>query len=154
MGRVPRLPVGAGVGGSAVNGLIAGASSGFLMASVFVSAGVLMLFPMVREPSPGLQAILRKYPPGSLVFPVVLVAYPVWGVVGVVMGLLYEISVEQAPGAGLGSPNLVYTAAVLLATIMLAAPFLILLRRVIAGVIAIALAFVGVFGWFLPYFAT
>ena len=124
------------------------------MASIFVCAGVLMLFSIVKDPPPGFQPLLDKFPPGGLVMSAVVLAYPVWGVIGVVMGVLYTISAEQAPGSGLGSPNLVFTVAVLVVAAMMAVPFVVLLRRVVVGVVAITAAFMGVFGWFLPYFAS
>ena len=71
-----------------------------------------------------------------------------------IMALLFTISSERAPGAGIGSPNLVFTTAVLVVTVMLAAPVALLLRRVLSGVLTLTLAFIGVFGWLLPYFAT
>ena len=136
-----------------MSSLIAGAASGMLMACLFIGAGVLMLLPLVKDPPPGLRLVIERHPPSSFVMPVVIAAYPIWAIIGVVMGLLYEISLEQAPGSGLGSPNLVFTAAVLVTTAMLTAPFLVLLRRVAIGVMSMGLASMGVFGWFLPYFA-
>ena len=137
-----------------MNALVAGAATGMMMASVFVCAGVIMLFSIVRDPPPGLRAVLDRFPPGYYVLPAVVLSYPVWGAIGVIMALLFTISSERAPGAGIGSPNLVFTAAVLIATVMLAAPVALLLRRVLPGILTIVLAFVGVFGWLLPYFAT
>lgn len=133
--------------------VIAGAAIGFLMASVFTCALVLMLFALVKDPTPGFQAFTKKVSPARLTLSAVFFAYPVWGIIGAVLGLLYKISTEQAPGGGMGSPNLVFTAAVLIVTLMMAAPTLLLLRRVLPGVLVIALAFVGLFGWFLPFFA-
>ena len=133
--------------------IIAGLTSGLLMASVFVCAGVLMLFPVVKDPSPGVRAIFDRFPPGTMVMAVVFLAYPVWGIVGAVFGLLYGVSIDQAPGSGLGSPNLVFTVAVVAGALLLGAPFLVLLRRVLAGVLAIMTAFIVIFGWFLPHFA-
>jgi hypothetical protein len=137
-----------------VNALIAGAATGFLMASVFACVGVVMLFSVVRDPPPALQTILEKLPPGGYILPVIVLSYPVWGAVGVVMAFLFTVSSEQAPGTGIGSPNLVFTAAVLIATAMLALPVAILLRRVLPGLLTMVFAFVGVFGWLLPYLAT
>ena len=37
--------------------------------------------------------------------------------------------------------------------VMMAAPFVILLRQVLSGVLTITIAFIVIFGWFLPYFA-
>ena len=133
--------------------VIAGAASGLFMASVFVMAGVMMMFAIVRDPPPEFQPILKKFPPGGLVMSVVVLSYPIWGVLGALMGLLYKISTEEAPGSGIGSPNLVFTLGVMVVSVMMAAPFMVLLRRVLAGVLAITVASIGVFGWFLPYFA-
>ena len=133
--------------------LVAGTASGLLMASIFVCGGVLTLFPLVKDPSPQFQALMDRTPPGTLVIGMTVLAYPVWGIIGAIGGILYGISVEQVPGRGLGSPNLAFTVAVVVVGVMMAAPFAVLLRRVIAGVLTITLAFIGVFGWFLPYFA-
>ena len=68
-------------------------------------------------------------------------------------GVLYQISVNEAPGGGIGSPNMVFTLAIVIVSVLMAAPFFILLRSVLPWVIALTLVFVGLFGWFLPYFA-
>ena len=133
--------------------MLVGAASGLLMASIFVCAGALTLFPLVRDPSPQFRALMDRTPPGTMVIGLTVLAFPVWGIIGAIIGVLYLISVEQAPGGGLGSPNLAFTAAVVVIGAAMAAPFAVLLRRVVAGVMAVALAFIGVFGWMLPYFA-
>ena len=134
--------------------IIAGATGGLLMSSIFVCVGVLSLFSVVKDPPPGYQAIFERFPPGTAVLAMTFLAYPVWGIIGAVLGLLYKICSTQAAGPGLGSPNLVFTAAVVVAGVLLVAPLAVLLRRLLSGVLTIALAFVGVFGWFVPYFAT
>ena len=136
-----------------MSAVVAGTAGGFLMASLFICAGSLMMFSLVNSPTPAFRLIFDRFPPGGVVLSIVALAYPIWGIVGAIMGILYIISVEQLPGRGLGSPNLAFTLAVVVVAVMTAAPFAVLLRQVIAGVIAIAVAFVGVFGWFLPYFA-
>ena len=82
----------------------------------------------------------------------VTVGYPIWGIIGSLIGLIYEISTEQVPGSGLGSPNMVFTLAIVVVAVMMAAPFFLLFKRVAVGVLIITLSFIGVFGWFLPYF--
>ena len=136
-----------------MNMVVAGAASGLLMASVFVGAGVIMLFVIVKDPPPGFGPLFERVPPGTLVLSGVVMAYPVWGIIGAVMGLLYKISTEQAPGSGIGSPNLVFTLGVVVVSVMMSAPFVVLLWRVVAGVLAIAVSFTAIFGWFLPFFA-
>ena len=133
--------------------VIAGTASGLLMGSIFICAGVIMLFVIVKDPPPGFAPILERFPPGAIVLSVTVMAYPVWGIIGAVMGLLYKISIEQAPGSGIGSPNMVFTLGVVVVSVMMAAPFVILLWRVVAGVLAIAISFIALFGWFLPFFA-
>jgi hypothetical protein len=136
-----------------VSELIAGAASGFLMASMFIGAGMLMLFSIVKNPSPAFQSIFQKFSPAGIAMSVVVLAYPTWGIIGAAMGLLYKISIEQTPGGGIGSPNMVFTLGIIVVAVLMAAPFMILLRQVLSGVLAMAAMFVGIFGWFLPYFA-
>ena len=133
--------------------LIAGATLGMLMASVFICTVALMLFFMMKSGSPAAQRIIENRSPMVVGLGAVALAYPTWAVVGGVCGVLYRISVEQAPGGGFGSPNLVYTLGLVVAVVLLAAPLAVLLRRALVGVVVITLAAIGVFGWFLPYYA-
>ena len=133
--------------------MVAGTAGGFLMASLFISAVSIMMFSLVKNPSPTFRTIFDRYKPGGVVLSLVALAYPVWGIIGVIVGILYTISDKQAPGSGLGSPNLVFTIAILAVTVMMTVPFVLLLRQVAAGVAFIAIASAGVFGWLVPYFA-
>ncbi len=133
--------------------LIAGMTLGMLMASVFICTVALMLFFMMKSGSPAAGRLVENRSPTIVGLGAVAVAYPTWAVIGGVCGVLYRISLEQVPGGGLGSPNLVYTLGVAVAVLLLAAPLAVLLRRAIAGVAIITLAAIGVFGWFLPYYA-
>ena len=81
----------------------------------------------------------------------VVLAYPTWTLVGGLLGLLYRLSLQEAPGAGLGSGNLVYTFALALVTLVVAVPTALLLHRVASGVVAIAVASMGIYGWLLPF---
>lgn len=133
--------------------MFAGATIGLLMGSVFITVGELMLFFVFKNRPPELQPILESIRPATLAMGVVAISYPTWAVIGAITGILYQISVEQAPGGGIGSPNFVFTLAVVVVAVMMAAPFAILLRSVLPGVLALTLTFAGLFGWFLPYFA-
>ena len=135
-----------------MNAMIAGAAGGMLVASVFVSAGTLMLFSLVKDPPPHLASTVKGLS-GPLVFGIVVLAYPTWAMIGAVMGLAYLGVDEVNPGSGMGSPNLAFTLVVVVTALALAVPPLLLLRRMVAGVLAIALSFAGAFGWFLPHFA-
>lgn len=133
--------------------VIAGAASGFLMGMVFIGVGAMMLLALTRDPPPLLKTLWEQVPPAFFAMPLAFLSLAIWGLVGVIGGLLYRISLQQAPGAGLGSPNMVYTAGVLLVTAVMAPPLIYLLRRVTWGLLIMMLAFVGIFGWFLPFFS-
>ena len=133
--------------------VVAGAFSGLLMASVCVALGPIALFMLAKEPSGVYSATLGKFPPMVLTMAVVVLSYPVWSVFGGLMGLAYRLAFTQAPGGGVGSPNLVYTVTVAALTLLIGLPLAVLLRRIALWVSGFALLFVGVFGWLLPYFA-
>ena len=133
--------------------LIAGAASGLLMASVFVGVTPIMLFFLAKDPSPFLRSVLDKVPPIAITMALVVLAYPTWSVIGAIIGVLYRVSATEAPGGGIGSPNLAFTLSITVAAVMMAAPLMFLLRRVVLGVAALALTFAGVFGWLLPLLA-
>ena len=132
--------------------VIAGAASGFIMALVFATAGVMMLFTVAKNPSPEIKPVFAKFSPKTLALSMVTVGYPIWGIIGSLIGLIYKISTEHVPGAGLGSPNMVFTLAIVVVAVVMAAPFFLLFKRLSVGLLIITLSFIGVFGWFLPYF--
>ncbi len=135
-----------------MSAMIAGAAGGMLVASVFVSAGTLMLFSLVRDQPAHLGSTVTRFS-GPLVFGMVVLAYPTWDLIGAVRGLASLGVDEVNPGSGMGSPNLAFTLAVIVTALALAIPVLLLFRRMVAGVLVIALSFAGAFGWFLPHFA-
>ena len=131
----------------------AGAVSGVLMASVFMGVVPVILFVLAKEPSPRFRAFLDRVSPMSLMMGSVVLGFPVWGIIGAVIGLLYWASTEAVPGGGMGSPNLLYTLAIAVVAAAVAVPLALLLRRVAIGLALLALTFLGIFGWLLPYLA-
>jgi hypothetical protein len=136
-----------------VSYVIAGTFSGLLMASVTAALGPIMLFSLAKDPTPFFKALLDRVPPIYMTLALVVMAYPAWTLVGAVAGILYRVSLEQVPGGGLGSPNMVFTTAIVVVAIMLVTPLALLIRRVIAGLAAMTAIFIGVFGWLLPFMA-
>ncbi|MDA1188397.1 MAG: hypothetical protein O2854_01770 [Chloroflexi bacterium] len=136
-----------------MNGVFAGLYLGLLMASIFISAGAMMLFVYVKNPSPAFANVSAKFTPQKMVMAGVLLAYPFWSIAGVIAGLAYWGISESSPGYWLASPNGAYTAVILILGVMLTLPLALLLRRVLPGVIVLSLAFIGLYGWALPYFA-
>lgn len=134
--------------------VIAGAISGFFMASVFVAVGPIMLFILSKDPSPRFRALIGKVPPLAMTMALVVLAYPLWIMVGVVTALLYRLNATLPPIEGEGTPSAGFAIAVVVVAAILAAPLAILLRKVVVGVVALAFVFIGVFGWLLPFMAS
>ncbi len=134
--------------------IVAGAASGFFMGVLFVGVGSLMLFSLLDDPPRILKGLLEQVSVVSFAVPLAFLSMALWGVVGLIMGLLYRIGLQQTPGAGMGSPNMVYTLGVVIVAAVVAPPIFILMRRILKGLLVLLLAFVGIFGWFLPYFSS
>ncbi len=132
---------------------IDGAVLGMLMASVFITVSMISLFFVLKNRRQQMMPVMEKYPPMTLAMGIVALSYPTWAVIGGALALLYRVCLEQAPGGGIGSPNLAYTFAISGMAILFAAPLAILFRRMLVGVFTITLTFIAIFGWFLPYFA-
>ena len=133
--------------------VLAGTFGGVLMALVSTTVGSLMLFFLVKEPPPWFAALEERLSPMQMTMGLVILGYPMWAVLGGMLGILYWASTEAAPAGGAGSPNLVFTVLVVVASAVAIAPFVALLRRVVAGFVALALCFAGIFGWLVPHMA-
>ena len=133
--------------------VIAGAFSGLLIAAITVAVGPILLFRMAKNPTPFFRTLLERVPPIYMTMGIVVMAYPAWTVVGIVMGVLYGVSDAEAPGGGLGSSNLVYTVVVTAILVLMAAPFAVLLRNSRMTIALTTLLLVGMFGWLLPFMA-
>ena len=136
-----------------MNEALAGGISGVIMAHVFIVVGALALLSLSRDPPARLKAYFERVSWVVLTVPLSLFSIAIWSLLGAALGILYRVSLDHAPGGGLGSPNQVYTLAILLAAAVLAAPWLVLLRHILRHLLIISLAFVGIFGWLLPLFS-
>ena len=134
--------------------LAAGLATGALMAQTFIMIGCLTAFFLLKNPPPTLKPMLTSFSPGTLVLGMVAAAYPLWGIVGVVLAFLFLALQNGFPGTGLGSANFAYTAGVTCAAAAMTLPFLLLLREVRIGITCVMLSGVLIFGWLLPLLAT
>ncbi len=132
---------------------LAGLICGLAMGTVCLGVGV---YAVVRNRD--IYERLEKALPEGLSPSMVMLGYVVgmpllWGGAGGVAGILYSIIDGSYGAGGLGSPNQVFTAAVLgIAAVAMIGLFL--LRRKLAGLgLAVSIAFVIVFGWLLPLLA-
>ena len=131
----------------------AGFVTGYCMALIFTGLAALMLVE-ARSRVPFLaKAIAPNISAIALTVPISLFAFLLWTAIGMLLGLLYRYTLEEAPGGGLGSPNLLYTVLIIsfggLTLTTLVAAF----RRLPWQVAAMGLSFIALFGWALPRLA-
>jgi hypothetical protein len=133
--------------------VFAGFVCGYAVALVFTPLVALMII-NARSRVPYLaKAIAPNISAVALTVPISLFAFLIWTAIGMVLGLLYRGAEQNIPQGGLGSPNLLYTALVVsfgVSTLMLIA---LGLRRLPWSMLVIGVAFVGGFGWAMPYLA-
>ena len=133
--------------------VIAGATAGLLMGSVFTAIVPVILFNFAKDPSPGFRAFLERVPPMTLMMGIVVLAFPTWAIVGAALGLIYREVGGQASDGGVSGASLPYSLSVTAAGLALAAPWFLVIRKASAGVAALTATFILVFGWVLPLLA-
>ncbi|MFQ5879484.1 MAG: hypothetical protein ACE5IZ_04855 [Dehalococcoidia bacterium] len=133
--------------------VFAGFVAGYLMAIVFTGLGAVMLARartrvsfLARSLAPNLSWVM-------LAVPISVFAFLIWTAVGMILGLLYRGAESNIPGAGLGSPNLVFTLAIVLFALANLAVVEVPLRRLHWPLVGMGLAFAAAFGWMLPHLA-
>jgi len=133
--------------------VFAGFVCGYAVALIFTPVVALTII-RARSRVPYLaKAIAPNISAVALTVPISLFAFLIWTAIGMVLGLLYRGAEQNIPQGGLGSPNLLYTALVVsfgASALMLIA---LGLRRLPWPVLVIGVAFVGGFGWAMPYLA-
>ena len=133
--------------------VFAGFVTGYIMALIFTGLAALMIVD-ARSRLPYLaKAIAPNISAVALTVPISLIASLVWTAAGMLLGLLYRYTLQEAPGGGLASPNLLYTVLIIsfggLSLAAIAAAF----RRLPWQVAAMGLSFIVLFGWVLPRLA-
>jgi hypothetical protein len=127
--------------------------TGYAMSLVFTAFAAVMVV-KARSQVPALaKAIAPNLSAVMLAVPISLLAFLIWTMVGLILGLLYRGALDHLPGAGLGSPNWPFTLGVVLLTAGVLAIILYAWRRLPWQVLAMAAVFLGLFGWAMPYLA-
>ena len=129
--------------------ILAGLIAGYTMALVFIA---FIGWLVVRHRAVLGQMVLRRVPLAGAAGILTFVPFLGWAALGVVFGLLYWAFDRIRPGAGLGSPNVIYTVFIvgsIVAFLWLIVP----LRRVWVEIVAFLVAFGAIFGWLLPWLA-
>ena len=134
--------------------MLAGIICGLVVGTVFLGTGV--YYVMTNR---DIYERLGKRLPEGISPTVVMLGFvagipPVLAVLGAISGMIYGLFEDAYPDSGLGSPNFVFTAAVL-GLSALASLILIAIRRRPARMgLVVIIAFAGVFGWLLPLIAS
>ena len=133
--------------------VFAGFVCGYALALLFTPLAALTII-NARSRVPFLtKAIAPNISAVALTVPISLLAFLIWTAIGMVLGLLYRGAEQNIPQGGLGSPNVLYTALVFsfgTSALMIIA---LGLRRLPWQVLVMGVAFVGGFGWAMPYLA-
>jgi len=74
--------------------------------------------------------------------------------IGILLGMLLAGLESSNPASGLGSPNRVFTAFVLIATAIAVLPLAVASAKLRVPLVIGGLIFVGTFAWFMPYLAS
>jgi hypothetical protein len=131
----------------------AGFVTGYIMALIFTGLVALMLV-QARNRLPYLaKAIAPNVSAVALTVPISLIAFLLWTAIGMLLGLLYRYTLEEAPGGGLGSPNILYTLLIISFAGLTLTAVVAAFRRLPWQVAAIGLSFIALFGWVLPCLA-
>ena len=101
---------------------------------------------LAKAIAPNINAVM-------LAVPVSIVAFLGWTLLGLILGLLYKGATDNLAGEGLGSPNWPFTLGVLLTGAAFLAVVAYAWRRLPWQVLVLTAAFVGLFGWAMPYLA-
>jgi len=133
--------------------VFAGFVTGYGMALIFTGLVALMLVE-ARSRIPFLaKAIAPNVSAVALTVPISLIAFLLWTAIGMFLGLLYRYTLEEAPGGGLGSPNLLYTVLIISFGGLTLTAVVAAFRRLPWQVAAMGLSFIALFGWVLPRLA-
>lgn len=132
---------------------MAGIFSGLFMASATSAIGPIMLLQIARRTHTLSTGLFHGVRPIYIALGVVVLAYPIWIVIGAAAGLVYGTSLARVPGDGFGSPNLAFTATVLVGTILVTTPIAIIFRSITVSAITLGVLCSITFGWGLPIMA-
>jgi hypothetical protein len=136
-----------------VSEVLAGFVCGYILALV---SAPLVAFAVVRlrAQAPVLaRAVPEQVPVAALAVVLFWFTFLLWTALGMVFGLILMGLEDRAPEGGLGSPSLAFTLLVVAWSALAFAPVAVLLKAARRYVIGGAAAFLGIFGWLMPYLA-
>jgi len=136
-----------------VSEVLAGFVCGYILALV---SAPLVAIALVRLRSQVLvlaRAVPEQVPVAALAVVLFWFTFLLWTAVGMLFGFVLRGFEDRVPQGGLGSPSLAFTLFVIFCSLVAFAPVAVLLRAARRYVAALAVVFLAVFGWLMPYLA-
>jgi len=130
--------------------VIAGIASGFLMSSLFICTVSITMFNSLKDTKFSSSTSPTRFNPSKIMILVTLISFPLWGIIGVILGILYAISDNQIPLDWWARPNIIFAAGIMVLTAVMITPFIILLKNFRAGIMITSVCFMASYGWLLP----
>lgn len=122
--------------------------------AVFLSPVAALLLLRASRTNPAVRrAVPERTNPLALTMVVHFFGLYLLTALGIVLGLALKGIEDWRPEGGLGSPNALYTALVLVLAVVAALPFAFLGARARVAAIASAAIAAGLFGWVVPWVA-
>jgi len=133
--------------------MLAGVICGLVMGTVLLGVGVYFVFKN-RDIYDHLSGLLPKgISPTMVMLGFVIGLPPVWALLGIIAGLIYNVIGGSDPEAGLGSSNYIFTVIMLCLSGFTMLLVLLIRRRILWQGLIISVSFAGIFGWLLPLLA-
>ena len=104
--------------------------------------------PLMRQVVPEGTSIMAMSVVINLFFVLTLTA------IGLLLGLMLAGMESSRPAGGLGSPNRIFTAFILISTAIAVLPLSVASERLRTPLLVGGLVFVATFAWFMPYLAS
>jgi hypothetical protein len=133
--------------------VLAGVVCGLVVGTVFLGAGIYMLYTKPDTYDVLSERLPAGLSPGMVMLFLVFAVPPVWAIIGAILGVLYS-STADSVSSGLGSSNYAFTAGILSLSVLLGLVLTAARRRVAWLGLTIIVLFGGVFGWLLPLIAS
>ncbi|MCJ7520903.1 MAG: hypothetical protein MUP21_01570 [Dehalococcoidia bacterium] len=133
--------------------ILAGVVCGLAVGTICLGVGIYILMSN-RDMYDRLSKFLPQgFSPTVVMLGLVIGVPPVGVLLGAIAGLASRLVDDSFPNAGLGSPNFVFTVAILCLAALATLILLLIRKRLVWLGLLINIAFAGIFGWLLPLLA-
>jgi len=130
--------------------ILAGVVCGLAMGTICLGVGIYILMSNRDMYDRLIKFLPQGVSPAVVMLGLVIGVPPVWVFLGAIAGLAYRLVDDSFPNAGLGSPNFVFTVAILCLAALATLILLLIRKRLVWLGLLINIAFAGIFGWLLP----